>query len=71
LRQPGWIAAILITLLIVGFHFYFLLHVGGFWRDEVNLINVAGRHSRHQSAHRQEHGTVHGRRLEKFPPDGI
>jgi hypothetical protein len=45
LRQPSWVAAILITLIIVGFHFYFLLHVGGFWRDEVNLINVAGRHS--------------------------
>lgn len=45
LRQPGWITAILITLLVAGFHFYFLLHAGGFWRDEVNLINVAGRHS--------------------------
>ena len=45
LRQPGWMTAILITLIIVGFHFYFLLHAGGFWRDEVNLINVAGHHS--------------------------
>jgi hypothetical protein len=45
LRQPGWVAAILITLIIVGFHFYFLLHAGGFWRDEVSLINVAGHHS--------------------------
>jgi hypothetical protein len=45
LRQPGWLAAILFTALIAGFHFYFLLHAGGFWRDEVNLINVAGSRS--------------------------
>jgi hypothetical protein len=45
LRQPGWLAAILLTLLIAGFHFYFLLHAGGFWRDKVNLLNVANHHS--------------------------
>ncbi|HEY1719408.1 MAG TPA: hypothetical protein VGH42_14105 [Verrucomicrobiae bacterium] len=45
LRQPGWVAAILITLAGVWLHFYFLLHAGGFWRDEVSLINLAGRHS--------------------------
>lgn len=45
LRRPEWLAAILITAAIVWLHFYFLLHAGGFWRDEVNLINLAGRHS--------------------------
>jgi hypothetical protein len=45
LRSPAWLAAILITAAIAGFHVYFFLHAGGFWRDEVNLINVAGRHS--------------------------
>ncbi len=41
LRQPAWLAAILLTAAIAGLHFYFLLHAGGFWRDEVNLINLA------------------------------
>lgn len=45
LRQPEWLSAILITAAIVWLHFYFLFHAGGFWRDEVNLINLAGRHT--------------------------
>jgi hypothetical protein len=45
LRPPAWLAAILLTTVIAGFHFYFLLHAGGFWRDEVNLINLANSHS--------------------------
>jgi hypothetical protein len=45
LRQPAWLAAILLTAAIAGLHFYFLLHDGGFWRDEVNLINLAHSHS--------------------------
>ncbi len=45
LRQPGWLAAILLTAIIAGLHFYFLLHAGGFWRDEVNLVNLANSHS--------------------------
>ena len=45
LRRPEWIAAILTTAAIVGLHFFFLFHAGGFWRDEVNLINLAGSHS--------------------------
>ncbi len=44
-RQPGWLAAILITLAAVWLHFYFLVHAGGFWRDEVNVINLASHHS--------------------------
>ncbi len=45
MRQPEWLAAIVITLTVIGFHFYFLLHAGGCWRDEVNLLNVATQHS--------------------------
>jgi hypothetical protein len=45
LRQINWVAAILITVAAVWLHFFFLVHAGGFWRDEVNLINLAGRHS--------------------------
>ena len=51
-RQPDWLAAILITAIITGFHFYFLSHAGGFWRDEVNLINLA--HSPSLAAMKQD-----------------
>jgi hypothetical protein len=44
-RQPDFLAAAAITLAVVVFHFYFLLHAGGFWRDEVNLLNVANQNS--------------------------
>ncbi len=44
-RQPEWILALAATLAVVWLHFYFLWHAGGFWRDEVNLINLSGRHS--------------------------
>ncbi|HEY5298499.1 MAG TPA: hypothetical protein VIK59_11300 [Verrucomicrobiae bacterium] len=45
LRRPEWIAAGLITAAIVALHLFFLFHAGGFWRDEVNLINLAKSHS--------------------------
>lgn len=45
LRQPDWLAAFAISGMIVWLHIYFLMHAGGFWRDEVNLINLAGRNS--------------------------
>jgi hypothetical protein len=45
LRQPEWILALAASLAVVWLHFFFLRHAGGFWRDEVNLINLAGRHS--------------------------
>jgi hypothetical protein len=51
LRQPDFLAAAAITLAVVVFHFYFLLHAGGFWRDEVNLINVATQNSLGGLAH--------------------
>jgi hypothetical protein len=38
-------AAVLITAAIIGLHLFFLFHAGGFWRDEVNLINLAASHS--------------------------
>jgi len=44
-RQPEWILALAVSLAVVWLHFYFLWHAGGFWRDEVNLINLSGRHS--------------------------
>ena len=37
--------ALVASLAVVWLHFYFLWHAGGFWRDEVNLINLSGRHS--------------------------
>ncbi len=44
-RQTTWLAAILMTLAAVWLHFIFLTHAGGFWRDEVQVINLAGRHA--------------------------
>jgi hypothetical protein len=44
-RQPEWILALAATVAVVWLHFFFLLHAGGLWRDEVNLINLSGRHS--------------------------
>lgn len=37
--------AILATVAAVWLHFFYLIHAGGLWRDEVNLVNLAGRHS--------------------------
>ena len=45
MRQPDWLAAFAVTLVILWLHFFFLRHAGGFWRDEVNLINLSTRHS--------------------------
>ncbi len=33
------------TLVAVWLHFYFLFHAGGLWRDEVQVVNLAGQHS--------------------------
>ena len=43
--RPAWAAAVLISLAAAGIHVAFLTHAGGLWRDEVNTINLAGRHS--------------------------
>jgi hypothetical protein len=45
LRQPEWLAAIVIGAAVFWLHFYFFAHAGGVWRDEVNSLNVAGKHS--------------------------
>jgi hypothetical protein len=45
LCRPDWLLALALTALVVSLHIYFLYHAGGFWRDEVNLINLAGTHS--------------------------
>ena len=45
LRQPEWILAAAASLAAVWLHFYFLGHAGALWRDEVNLVNLASRHS--------------------------
>ena len=45
LRRAQWVIAILITGVAIAFHFYYWLHVGGLWRDEVNLVNLSGHHT--------------------------
>src|SRR5262249_37484479 len=45
LRRATWVAALLIAIAVVCLHLAFLFHAGGFWRDEVNTINLASRHS--------------------------
>jgi len=45
LRQPEWILAVAASLAAIWFHFYFLGHAGALWRDEVNLVNLASRHT--------------------------
>jgi hypothetical protein len=45
LCRPDWLLALALTAFVLWLHIYFLLHAGGFWRDEVNLIDLAGTHS--------------------------
>jgi hypothetical protein len=45
LLKPEWIIAILVTAAAAVMHFYYWLHVGGLWRDEVNLLSISGSHS--------------------------
>lgn len=40
-----WLAAALISAAILWLHFHFWQNAGGFWRDEVNTINLAQSHS--------------------------
>ena len=40
-----WLAALLVIVAAAGLHLDFFSHAGGFWRDEVNTINVASHHS--------------------------
>lgn len=43
--RTEWIAAVLITAAAAALHFYYWHHMGGLWRDEVNLVNLSARHS--------------------------
>ena len=45
LFRPEWIVAALITAAAVMLHVHFWHHIGGLWRDEVNQVSIAGRHS--------------------------
>lgn len=40
--QVEWFAAALVSLAILWLHFHFWENAGGLWRDEVNLVNLAG-----------------------------
>ena len=44
-RQTAWLTAILMTIAALWLHIYFLFHAGGLWRDEVQVVNLAGHHS--------------------------
>jgi hypothetical protein len=44
-RRPEWVLALLITGVAVWFHLGFPGRAGALWRDEVNTLNIAGRHS--------------------------
>jgi hypothetical protein len=50
-RRAAWVAALLITIVAVGLHVRLLNHAGGLWRDEVNLVNLAGHSSLADFAH--------------------
>ncbi len=43
--RTGWLAAGLVTLVLLGLHGWLLVHAGAFCGDEVNVINLAGTHS--------------------------
>ena len=43
--RTAWLVAILMTVAAIWLHFNFLFHAGGLWRDEVQVVNLAGRHS--------------------------
>ncbi|HEY3763142.1 MAG TPA: hypothetical protein VGN23_15460 [Verrucomicrobiae bacterium] len=45
LCSPDCLLALALTAFVILLHIYFLLHAGGFWRDEVNLIDLANTHS--------------------------
>jgi hypothetical protein len=45
LSKISWLSALLVFLLLCGLHWHFRHTVGGFWRDEVNVINLSRSHS--------------------------
>ncbi|MCX6893920.1 MAG: hypothetical protein NTZ16_00075 [Verrucomicrobia bacterium] len=50
-RRAAWIAALLIAAVALALHVRFLNHAGGLWRDEVNLVNLAGHSALADFAH--------------------
>jgi hypothetical protein len=45
LCQPEVVVALVLSLVALGLHIMFLNHAGGFWRDEVNTVKLAGHSS--------------------------
>lgn len=45
LCQPEMVAALVLSLAALSLHLIFLSHAGGLWRDEVNVVNLAGHSS--------------------------
>ena len=41
-RRAAWLAALFLAAVALALHVRFLNHAGGLWRDEVNLVNLAG-----------------------------
>ena len=41
LKQPDWLAAILITTAAVVLHLVSVFHMGGLWRDEESVVSIA------------------------------
>jgi hypothetical protein len=41
LRQTEWMVAILATIAAVWLHFFYLIHAGGLWRDEISVKSIA------------------------------
>jgi hypothetical protein len=40
-RDANWWLAVAATAAVLALHLYFITHVGGLWRDEVNSLNLA------------------------------
>lgn len=49
--RTGWLAAGLLTCILLGLHAWLWLHAGAFFRDEVNVINLANTHSLSEMTH--------------------
>jgi hypothetical protein len=43
--QPEWLVAVAITAAAVMLHVHYWRHIGGLWRDEVNLLSISSSHS--------------------------
>jgi len=41
LRRSEWVVAGLVTVAAIWLHFFYLIHAGGLWRDEISVKNIA------------------------------